>query len=62
MLNFMKLTAGQRLLLKDGRRAEVLENVGDGIWVQVRFLAEDDSVDTNDEGELLHCEEVAGLA
>lgn len=61
MLNFMQLTPGQKLRLKDGRTAEVLENIGDGIWVQVRFLDESGPGEADDDGELLHCEEASGL-
>ncbi|CAB3663612.1 MULTISPECIES: hypothetical protein [Achromobacter] len=56
MINFINLNVGQRLALKDGREAEVVGNIGDGIWVQVRFD------DCPDDEELLHCEEVVGLA
>ncbi|WP_144639296.1 hypothetical protein [Bordetella genomosp. 13] len=56
MLNLMQLQAGQWLALKDGRTAEIVENIGDGIWVQVRFDGGDEA------GELVHCEEVSGLA
>lgn len=61
MLNFMSLKPGQQLKLRDGRLAEVVENIGDGIWVQVRYAGPDASFDADDEGELLHCEEVSGL-
>ncbi|MFD4838764.1 hypothetical protein ACFWP0_14765 [Achromobacter sp. NPDC058515] len=56
MINFINLQVGQRLALKDGRRAEIVDNIGDGIWVQVHFD------DGPEEAELLHCEEVVGLA
>lgn len=55
MLNFMNLKSGQRLRLRDGRTGEVIDNIGDGIWVQVRIDGEDE------EGELVHCEEAQGL-
>lgn len=61
MLNLIHLTPGQRLHLRDGRQAEVVENIGDGIWVQARFLDAQGVAEVDDEGELLHCEEVAGL-
>ncbi|KDC06936.1 (S)-2-haloacid dehalogenase domain protein, partial [Bordetella bronchiseptica E012] len=38
MLNLMQLQPGQLLALRDGRKGEVVENMGDGIWVQVRYL------------------------
>lgn len=64
ILNFMQLTPGQKLRLKDGRVAEVLENMGDGIWVQARFLEPDGKTRiaaASEDGELVHCEEVSGL-
>jgi hypothetical protein len=62
VLNFMTLSAGQKLKLRDGRIGEVVENIGDGIWAQVRFAGPDGAYDAGDEGELVHCEEVIGLA
>jgi len=57
VINFMQLQPGQRLKLRDGRVGSVVENMGDGIWVQVAMTESD-----GDEPELVHCEEVAGLA
>lgn len=53
MINLMNVAAGQKLQLKDGTIAEVVENIGDGIWVQARRAGESDE-------ELIHCEEIAG--
>jgi hypothetical protein len=61
-LHLMELQPGQRIALKNKAVAEVLENMGDGIWVQVRYLeapADPSLVGTE---ELCHCEEVVGLA
>jgi hypothetical protein len=55
MLNLMTVLPGQRLSLKSGAVAEVLENMGDGIWLQLRDVA-------SGEEELVHCEEIVGLA
>ncbi|MDR8071883.1 hypothetical protein [Burkholderia cenocepacia] len=62
MINFMDLQAGQRLKLKDGAVAEVVENIGDGIWVQVRYLEAPESPSMVGTEELCHCEEAVGLA
>ncbi|MEC5408601.1 hypothetical protein VOM14_23910 [Paraburkholderia sp. MPAMCS5] len=62
MINFMDLKAGQRLKLKEGVLAEVIENLGDGIWVQVRYLEAPDSPSIVGTEELCHCEEAVGLA
>ena len=55
MLNLMTVVPGQRLSLKTGAVAEVVENMGDGIWLQLRDVA-------SGEEELVHCEEIVGLA
>jgi len=60
MLNFIDVQVGQRLRLRDGRMADVTENIGDGIWLQVRFVPADGAT-VEDEEDLLHCEEVLDL-
>jgi len=62
MLNLMTVQVGQKLKLRDGRLAEVTSNMGDGIWLEVRFATPDGTFPDDAEGELLHCEEVSGLA
>lgn len=62
MINFMDLKTGQRLKLKDGSIAEVIDNMGDGIWVQVRFLEAPHSPSLVGSEELCHCEEAVALA
>ena len=60
-VHLMDLQPGQQLLLRNKAVAEVLENLGDGIWVQVRFIespADPSMVGTE---ELCHCEEVVSL-
>lgn len=51
MLNLLALEPGQIIRLKNGGRVEVIENVGDGMWVRVRFPG-------TDEEELAFCEDV----
>jgi hypothetical protein len=55
MLNLMTVQVGEVLLLKDGTRGEVIENMGDGIWMQLRDPVSGDE-------NLVHCEEIVGLA
>jgi hypothetical protein len=52
MINLMTVDAGRKLRLKDGTVAEVVENIGDGIWVQARRAGDSGE-------ELIHCEEIA---
>lgn len=54
MLNLKDIRIGQSVLLKSGAVAEVAENMGDGIWLQLR------DPQTGDE-DLVHCEEVEEL-
>jgi len=57
-VNFLELKPGQKILLKSKAVAEVIENIGDGIWVNARFLespADPDQVGTT---ELCYCEDV----
>ncbi|MBN8758477.1 MULTISPECIES: hypothetical protein [unclassified Variovorax] len=53
MLNLLEIRSGQIIRLKNGGTAEVIENVGDGIWLNVRL--------PTGEEELLFCEEIAGI-
>ncbi|MEJ8810283.1 hypothetical protein WKW77_04340 [Variovorax ureilyticus] len=54
MLNLMNVQVGQSIRLKNGTVAEVIDNIGDGIWLQLRLPG-------SDEEELVHCEEMAEL-
>jgi hypothetical protein len=38
MIDLMTLKPGERLLLQKGIVAEVTENMGDGMWVEVRLI------------------------
>jgi hypothetical protein len=51
MLNLMDVIPGQVIELKDGSTANVVENVGDGIWLKV--------LDASGEEDLLFCEDIA---
>lgn len=54
MLNLLDIQPGQVVRLKSGATAEVLENVGDGIWLRARLESGDE--------ELVFCEDIAGVA
>ena len=51
MLNLMNVQVGQSIRLKNGTVAEVVDNIGDGIWLQLRLPE-------SGEEELVHCEEM----
>ncbi len=53
MLNLLTVEPGQVIRLKNGTTAEVVENVGDGIWLNARL--------PSGEEELVFCEDIAGL-
>jgi len=53
MLNLMEVQPGQVIRLKNGATAEVIENIGDGMWLNARF--EDGSE------ELVFCEDILGV-
>ena len=53
MLNLLEIEPGQCIRLKNGTTAEVVENVGDGIWLNARFA--------DGSEELVFCEDIAGV-
>jgi len=53
MLNLMQVQPGQVIQLKDGTTAQVVENMGDGIWLKARIASGDE--------DLVFCEDIAGL-
>lgn len=54
MLNLLAIKPGQTVRLKSGGTAEVVENIGDGIWLKARTA--------DGEEDLVFCEDIAGLA
>lgn len=58
MLNVMTLKAGDRLLLADTSIAEVVENMDDGMWVQVRFMEVPKRPDDVGTTELCHAQDI----
>lgn len=53
MLNLLDVQPGQLMVLKSGVQAEVLENIGDGIWLKCKM--------PDGEEELVFCEDIAGV-
>jgi len=53
MLNLMEVQPGQILRLKNGSTAEVIENIGDGMWLNARFA--------DGSEELVFCEDIQGV-
>lgn len=62
MLNLMHLQPGQKLRLRNGSVAEIVENLGDGIWLQLRFVSVAGGDFAVGDEELVHCEEIDDLA
>lgn len=53
MLNLMNMQTGQIIRLKAGTNAEVVENLGDGMWLNVRL--------ESGEEELVFCEDIESV-
>ncbi len=60
MINVISMEAGTRLKLNSGMSAEVVENVGDGQWLSVRYL---DGLDKEIVGveELVHASDIVAI-
>ena len=54
MLNLLAIQPGQVIRLKDGATAEVVENIGDGIWLKAKMA--------DGEEDLVFCEDIESLA
>lgn len=61
MLNLMDIKPAQKLKLRSGAIGEVIENIGDGIWVQLRLLSAPAGAGSAGDEELVHCEEIVGV-
>lgn len=53
MQNLMNVQPGQIIRLKTGTNAEVVENLGDGIWLNVKFEGGNE--------ELVFCEDIESI-
>ena len=58
MIDLMTLKPGDRLQLIKGIVAEVTENMGDGMWVEVRLIEAPDRSDEVGAVELCHAQDI----
>jgi hypothetical protein len=58
MIDLMTIKVGDRLQLRQGIVAEVLENMEDGMWLQVRYLAFPGQPDEVGTEELCHAQDI----
>ena len=56
MINLYSVKPGDRVSLKDGRTGQVVENMGDGQWLEVSFPEAPD-----EEPELVHSQDLSGI-
>jgi hypothetical protein len=61
MINVMTIKVGERLQLREGIVAEVLENMEDGMWLQVRFLEFPGSPQDVGTEELCHAQDIVRI-
>jgi hypothetical protein len=62
MINVLDLRPGDKLQLQDGGVAEVVENMEDGMWVQVRYLGSSGQKDESDDAlELCHAQDIVKI-
>jgi hypothetical protein len=58
MINVLTIKPGERIRLREGIVAEVLENMEDGMWLQVRYLEVPKSPDEVGTSELCHAQDI----
>lgn len=56
-VDFMQLQPGDKIRLKNQDVLEVIENIGDGIWINGRVIQSPENPDSLDTELLCHCEE-----
>ena len=61
MINVMTIKMGERLQLREGIVAEVLENMEDGMWLQVRYLEFPGRPQDVGTEELCHAQDIVGI-
>ncbi len=62
MIDMLTLRPGDRLMLREKVLAEVVENMEDGMWVQVRYLEVPGSEDEVGSVELCHAQDIIRIA
>jgi hypothetical protein len=60
MINVISIEPGARLMLVTGALAEVVENVGDGQWLNIRYVEAEDASIIGEE-ELCHASDVKSI-
>jgi hypothetical protein len=58
MINVLTIKVGDRLGLREGIIAEVLENMEDGMWLQVKYVEVPKNPDEVDAIELCHAQDI----
>ena len=58
MINILTIKVGDRLLLREGILAEVLENMEDGMWLQVKYLEVPNNAAEAGAVELCHAQDI----
>ncbi len=62
MIDMLTLKPGDRLVLRDNVLAEVVENMEDGMWVQVRYLEVPANAGDVGTEELCHAQDIVKLS
>ncbi len=62
MIDMLTLKPGERLLLRDKVVAEVVENMEDGMWVQVRYVEVPSNPEEVGAVELCHAQDIVKRA
>jgi hypothetical protein len=62
MINILDIKVGSKLLLREGVVAEVLENMQDGMWLQVKYLEVPNSPDEVGSIELCHAQDILNVS
>lgn len=57
-VNLLDVQPGQRILMKNKSIVEVVENLGDGIWVKGRFIESPQDPSLIGSEDLCYCEEI----
>ena len=57
-VQLMELQVGQRVVMKNDVLVEVVENLGDGIWIKGRVLSAPLDPDSVGSEDLCYCEDI----
>ncbi len=62
MINVLDLKVGSKIQLREGVLAEVVENMEDGMWLQVKYLQVPNNPSDVGAIELCHAQDIVKLA